>query len=218
MPLIFPSGSSVGTTYQSGSSPTYVFNGTAWDIQTSNGPLSVVSASFATTASYTVNINGWSTGEATTITAVTTNPTKPTTRIQDYTRYKITGNKSATVQFILSYTSNTGFNNGSGQYIYKLPTGISFDTTIHPTYTGDNSSTLVNNATITTMAYGIPAFGNITNDGIDMVTNISIIPYSSTTYRVVYGWGTAESTIISSAFNRMETNRITTWQFDITTA
>ena len=52
MPLIFPSGSSIGTTYQSGSSPIYVYNGVAWDIQAANGPLSVVSASFATTASY----------------------------------------------------------------------------------------------------------------------------------------------------------------------
>ena len=49
MPLIFPSGSSIGTTYQSGSSPIYVYNGVAWDIQAANGPLSVVSASFART-------------------------------------------------------------------------------------------------------------------------------------------------------------------------
>lgn len=50
MALIFPSGSSVGATYQSGSSPIYVYNGVAWDIQAANVVQNVTSASFALTA------------------------------------------------------------------------------------------------------------------------------------------------------------------------
>jgi hypothetical protein len=165
-----------------------------------------------------LNTDGWSTGEATTITAITTNPTKPTVKISDYTRYKVTGRNAASVQFKLAYTSNTGFNNGSGQYLFKLPTGISFDTSIHPLYTGDTSSILVNNATISTLAYALPTFGIISNDAADTATSVTIVPYSATTYRVIYGWGTAETTITSSAFNPIGNTRTYSWQFDITTA
>ena len=164
-----------------------------------------------------LNTDGWSTGEATTITAITTNPTKPTVKISDYTRYKVTGRNAASIQFKLSYTSNTGFNNGSGQYLFKLPTGISFDTTIHPIYTGDTSSILVNNATISALAYALPTFGVISNDAADTATSVTIVPYSATTYRVIYGWGTAETTITSSAYNPIGNTRTYSWQFDITT-
>jgi hypothetical protein len=51
MPLQFPSSASIGQTYFSGSSPTYVFNGEAWDVQ-SAGIASVTSASFSTSASF----------------------------------------------------------------------------------------------------------------------------------------------------------------------
>jgi hypothetical protein len=57
MPLQFPSSASIGQIYSSGSSPTYVFNGEAWDVQ-SAGIASVTSASFAlssTSASFAVS-------------------------------------------------------------------------------------------------------------------------------------------------------------------
>jgi hypothetical protein len=52
MPLIFPNNPTLGQTYQSGSSGTFVYNGEAWDSQNSNLPITVTSASFATTASF----------------------------------------------------------------------------------------------------------------------------------------------------------------------
>lgn len=65
MSLIFPSSPTIGQTYSSGSSGTFVYNGTAWDSQNSNLPITVPSASFAeksklwyvnvtSTASYTL--------------------------------------------------------------------------------------------------------------------------------------------------------------------
>lgn len=50
MALIFPSNPTVGQTYQSGSSGTFVYNGEAWDSQNSNLPVTVTSASFASYA------------------------------------------------------------------------------------------------------------------------------------------------------------------------
>jgi hypothetical protein len=60
MPLQFPSSASIGQIYSSGSSPTYAFNGEAWDVQSAgiasvtsaSFALSSTSASFATTASF----------------------------------------------------------------------------------------------------------------------------------------------------------------------
>jgi hypothetical protein len=54
------------------------------------------------------------------------------------------------------------------------------------------------------------------NDAVDTSTNITIIPYTATTYRVVYGWGTGENTIISSGVGTIGGVRMFSWQFDIT--
>jgi hypothetical protein len=179
---------------------------------------SVTSASYAITASYTINTDGWSANNPTSISAVTTAPTKPTNRIIDYSRYKITGNKSATVYFNLSYLDTSGVNNGNGQYIFNLPPGINFDTSVHPLYSADNSSTGVDNGTIQMIVYSIPACGYLFNNGVDASERIIIVPYTSTSYRVVYGWGTGENTIISSNYSNVTNTRAYKWQFDIVTA
>jgi hypothetical protein len=57
MPLIFPNNPTLGQTYQSGSSGTFVYNGEAWDSQNSNLPVTVTSASFATSASFVSPLN-----------------------------------------------------------------------------------------------------------------------------------------------------------------
>jgi hypothetical protein len=160
----------------------------------------------------------WSVGEATTVTAITTNPTKPSPRLLDYTRYRLTSRRSAVVEFNLAYTSLTGVGNGSGQYLFRLPTGLQFNTAIHALSTADNNNTNVNNATLAMLAYGIPATGCMINDGVDASTTLRIVPYTSTTYRVVYGWGPGEMTIANSVYGRFDVARCYNWQFDISIA
>jgi hypothetical protein len=166
----------------------------------------------------TINTDGWSANTPTSWNAVTTAPTKPTNRIYDYSRFKITGNKSATVYFNLSYLDTTGANAGNGQYIFNLPSGISFDTSFHPLYSGDNSSTGVDNGTIQMLVYSIPACGFFVNASVDAATNAMIVPYTSTSYRVIYGWNVGEHTVLSSGFGNFFGSRAYKWQFDIVTA
>jgi len=64
-----------------------------------------------------------------TITATTTNPTKATTRQQDSVRCRVSGSDYE-CQYKLAQASGAGGANGSGGYIFSLPAGITFDSSV----------------------------------------------------------------------------------------
>ncbi|UII21497.1 hypothetical protein [Fulvivirga ligni] len=72
--------------------------------------------------------------ETLTITATGTAPNKATTTINDYI-YATDDGGWVTVNFEYSHTNITGATAGSGSYIFKLPEGYSFDTSVHPVNT-----------------------------------------------------------------------------------
>ena len=81
------------------------------------------------------------------------------------------------VRLMLGFSGGT---DGSGEYIYSLPNGISFNIIKNPTYTGvlwvPDVGSMIN--------YLIPTTGSIIQQDDWSIVNY-IIPYSSTSYRIV---------------------------------
>jgi hypothetical protein len=93
--------------------------------------------------------------------------------------YRTIGDKRK-ISYRLGWAAGTA---GSGDYLYTLPTGISFNTAsgYNPIYTGALWSGSVN-----AMApYLIPIYGGIVQSG-NWSTHAYLIPYSSTTFRLAF--------------------------------
>ena len=70
---------------------------------------------------------------------------------------------------------------GVGHYLLSLPTGVKFNSTYHPTYTGDNAW----NGDVHAMGkYHIPASGGIVIPA-NWSNQIMVIPYTATTFRLL---------------------------------
>jgi hypothetical protein len=74
-------------------------------------------------------IPAWTSAGAITIGGTTTAPTKGT-RTKDDISYRQVGLKEWEVVMTYYQTANTGAANGSGDYLFTLPNGLSFDTTL----------------------------------------------------------------------------------------
>lgn len=68
-----------------------------------------------------------------TIGATTTGPTKGTTTTDDLSWYR--DGRHAVLTYKIVQTNATGANNGSGDYLPSLPSGMNIDTTVSPAYT-----------------------------------------------------------------------------------
>lgn len=137
-----------------------------------------------------------------TITAPTLGP-----RSTDRT-YVIDNGVNKTVHLQLGFT---GGNSGSGDYLFSLPTGVFFNTNagFNPVLSGTMWSSIA-----AMSQYLIPFSGGIVQSGIWNTTGF-IVPYSSTTYRIVLNhnslggmtllgsswYGTAVSTMINLSFD-----------------
>ncbi len=113
-----------------------------------------------------------------TVSATTTAPTLGTRSI-DKIDYRTMGDKRK-ISYRLGWAAGTA---GSGDYLYTLPTGLSFNTAsgYNPTYTGVLWSPSVN-----AMApYFIPISGGIVQSGV-WSNQGYLIPYSSTTFRLAF--------------------------------
>ena len=128
----------------------------------------------------------WTSAGATTITATTTNPTKGTTT-SDNISYRQLGAKQW--EIILTYIQTVANGvNGSGDYLFTLPNGLSFDATlpsqqIYTTNIGTNTYAL--------MSYIIPSgSGLINNDSLG--GQVYPIVYDATKFRILTtSWGSA---------------------------
>jgi hypothetical protein len=132
----------------------------------------------------------------------------------DVTTAQTIGNKR-TITVRLGYAGNSG---GSGQYLFSLPTGVSFNTAsgYNPTYTGTAWS-----PSVAAMApYVIPAIGGVVI-AANWSSSVFVIPYSSTTYRLLVdnvgggAGGTNSFGFMASTYYSMAANGMVSLQFDI---
>lgn len=153
-------------------------------------------ADYKTSKAYVASSSdfGYTNAGAITITATTTNPTKGTTSI-DRVMYSRDGqNIKARYQYVQS--NATGAAAGSGDYLFALPAGLSFDTNVITPYSG----TLFSSSSASIRAYvgsGVMGSGNYQ-------VMVHLYAYDSTrfraiTFQAVSNGGAVNSFIVSSA-------------------
>ena len=142
----------------------YYYNGGSW--------ISLTEPNW--TSAGTIQSVGWS--------ATTTAPTIGTTAVNDYS-YKQIGAKTWKCQLTYSAgSSSTGANNGSGDYLFSLPNGLQFNTSI----AGQNA--ISDNVGASNWTWPGVWLSNSTGS----ITNISqggllyVVPYSSTQFRLIH--------------------------------
>jgi hypothetical protein len=142
----------------------YHYNGSSW--------ISLTEPNW--TSAGTIQSVGWS--------ATTTAPTIGTTTVNDYS-YKQIGSKTWRCQLTFSAGgSSTGANNGSGDYLFTLPNGLQFNTSIagQAAYSADVGRSI----------WDWPGLWLSSSSG--SITNLSqggllyVVPYSSTQYRLIH--------------------------------
>src|SRR5690606_32671862 len=84
-----------------------------------------------------------------------------------------------TIDFEYSHTNNTGATSGSGDYLFKLPAGYAFNTSIHPVNT--QATTLYGVAEVHKM---IHLSGIMQADSYYSYRNY-VVPYDATHFRIV---------------------------------
>lgn len=164
----------------------YYWDGTNWARISSNGTILASSAI--------------------TVSATTTAPTSGTRSI-DRT-FAVDNGATKTITLQLGYE---GASAGSGDYLFSLPTGITFNTNAgyNPIYTG-----AIWSPTVSSMApYLIPMQGGIVYSGVWSHLAF-VVPYSSTQYRIIFGYGGSLS-FWSSGFFAFVVNTSMTGNFDI---
>lgn len=190
MPISFPTSPTTGQLYQSGSSAAYTWDGTKWIVSTPP----VATALVATSLSGSTWVS-----EAITITATTSNPTKATTKVDDYIRYRIVGPKEYEVQMMYAHTSATGAAAGNGTYLFTLPGALQFNTTFNPGYV----ATTFSDGTVAAARSVIEgSSGFITNGGV-YCSSIARV-YDSTRFMIAthisFGGGATTNLPIASNY------------------
>ena len=127
----------------------------------------------------------WISAGPITITATTTNPTKGTI-VQDNVRYRRVNLTTWEVEY--KYAQSTVGNAGTGTYIFALPSGIAFGTSVLTT-TSSTMSVLHNNAIPATATQAWPL----------SLRPLLVIPRTSTTFQMTTLNGTFNAGIVSSA-------------------
>ncbi len=142
----------------------YYYNGSSW--------MSLREPTW--TSAGTIQSVGWN--------ATTTAPTIGTTTVNDYS-YKQIGAKTWQCQLIYSAPSNSSGNNGgSGDYLFTLPSGLQFNTSI--------VGQAINVDNVGTSSWIWPSLwlsnstGTITNSG--QAGLLYVVPYSSTQFRLIH--------------------------------
>jgi hypothetical protein len=144
------------------------------------------------------------------ITAVTTNPVTGTRTVDQTT--SLTLGDTRRIKLQVGYPGSAA---GSGDYLFQLPTGISFNTAAgkNPFYTGGLWSPNVG-----TMApYLIPVSGTVVVSG-NWAKTIFVVPYTSITYRLAVDDvtnGAVFVTMNSSGFYAMTNSGTVSIEFNI---
>ena len=179
--LVYNTGSNVNL-----SAGYYYWNGTAWTKIGNSGSI---------LASNTVTISA--TGAA---------PTTGTRTIDKTVAVDNGATRRITLQ--LGYVGSAA---GSGDYLFSLPTGITFNTNAgyNPIFT----ETIFNPSYSAMAPSIIPISGVITQSGA-WNQYMSVVPYSSTQYRIVIGYG-GTITFMNSGWFATSVNTLLSGTFDI---
>ena len=145
-------------------------------------------------------MSAWSVRAPINLTATTTNPSKANTalRIRDFTQGRVVWDKEVQVMFAYAHSAATGSTAGSGPYLFSLPNGWQFDTTMHPPY--NNTAATATEAVAA--AYAIPnAICHLAADGYNATA--LIVPYSATQFRIFAFKGDAEGAWLGSGYYQL---------------
>jgi hypothetical protein len=133
---------------------------------------------YATSWQILSSTGSWSSKVAITIGAVTTPPTKATTKQNDYIQYRDLPNNEVEVRMLYSATSGAGAADGTGNYLWTLPNSYQFDTTVYEVYTGASVD----------LSGRYSLFGVVcgTFNSLDTYSSqVLVVPYNSTQFRVL---------------------------------
>lgn len=123
-----------------------------------------------------------------TITATTTNPTKGTV-VTDRIFASRDGQRLIAEY---QYQQSSGGSAGSGDYLFTLPYGLSFDSSIVGFYTGTNlNSTDISKAVV---GYALPSDGSVIS------TTSALVAYDATRFRLLAMWGGSNKAFINSTY------------------
>jgi hypothetical protein len=180
MALEFPSSPSVGQTYISGSSATYTWNGSNWDITAPPTLLitQTVSSSYALTAQ-AVN-RSFAGTENLTILATTTAPTQPSVAQANFEIWKW---ENGVMCYSLKHRhdSATGGTAGSGDYLFTLPDGYTFNTSFHPVITSNVGTALAENVYV---QFAIPGSVGYVRRTSEPIRRLCAMPFNTTSFRL----------------------------------
>jgi len=140
----------------------------AWEVVASNGLLRNLDTDWVDAGEMTIG-------------AVTTPPTKPTTRVRDKVWWARRGD-SMLVRYEYEHTAAAGSAAGTGDYLYTLPDGRSFDATKTEFYTGAITS-------VALARYVRGAVQTYITDASN-VFHVTVVPYDATRFRL-YNTGIA---------------------------
>lgn len=195
MALQFPSNPITGQLYQSGASSTYRWTGTYWEIvpatvrniaaaesvlhsPTAELAISTPTVNTTTTASYALSGGSgydWIDAGTMTVTATTTNPSKASSPLVDFIKYRKDSSTAYQVWYRYAHNNSTGATYGSGVYMVDLPTGLAFGTSVKKAPTLNISSVT---------PYIIPTEGKIvTND--TLFAKVSVVPFQNGKFYVI---------------------------------
>jgi hypothetical protein len=128
----------------------------------------------------------WTSAGAITLTATTTNPTKGTTT-SDNISYRQLGAKQWEVILTYIQTVANGVS-GSGDYLFTLPNGLSFDTTLP---SQQITTTNIGTNTYVLMSYIIPSGSGLINNGT-LGGQVYPLVYDATKFRILTtSWGSS---------------------------
>lgn len=149
--------------------------GTSGNVLTSNGTTWTSTAS--ATAGYSPTIQA-----GITITGVTSNPTKGTTSVDRIVHSRV----GAWLKAIYQYEQSAAGASGSGDYLFQLPSGLSFDSTFVQFYTG----TIISVTASQSFPKAIVGHGAVgMGVGSGYLATATLIAYDSTRFRVIEAYG-----------------------------
>lgn len=151
------------------------------------------------------------------IAGTTAGPTVPTNTLKNRVYYRRIGPKTYEVQGMLNYTNNSGGSNGNGDYLFTLPAGLQFNTSLESQIINQGG---IGGNTNVFMGISIPgSTSSVVSDNTTMSTTPSILPWDATRYRIILWnpgnnitpWGSGNWQIMHN------TNRYASWSFTFQT-
>ena len=142
----------------------------------------------------------WISAGPITIGAVTTAPTKGTTRTYDNVRYRKINSTTYELEYKYAQVGITGAAAGDGSYLFSLPAGITWGSSVLLSPAADSL--------ITSMNKSIPTAGQILN-GSNQQRLLIVVPYNSTQFRMIGSNVGAEGSFVANNYYGLTTTGVT---------